>query len=109
MTVSLHGLIFDFKFPDTDFLPPEPSVILILLACLFLSPSLFLCLSFEGKQVFSPPERGDKCTGLSERRGKVRPVTGAGTLAVGNLNLNPDRGRSRAITEFAYGQARERG
>lgn len=61
--------------------------------------SLSLCLSEEDR--YSRREGGDKCTSLCERREKVRPaVTGAGyTLAAGNLNLNPDRGRSRAVTD----------
>lgn len=56
----------DFRFrisrwrlpqPDTNSPPPPRSSVIMLLLV-----SFSLSLSLEGKQVSSPPERGDKCT-----------------------------------------------
>jgi len=95
---GFHGLIFDFEFPNGDF-RYHPRSLSGLLLC--FSPYHFFSSLFLLKENrYSHSKKGDKCMDLSERRGKVRrPVTGAGIFAVGNLNLNPDRGRSRAVTD----------
>jgi hypothetical protein len=75
------------------------------------SLSLSLPLSFPERETGIRSKGVTSVPGLRERRGKVRPATGADTLAAGNLNLNPDRGRSRAVTDpgICIPPARERG
>lgn len=67
--------IFRWQPPRFD-TPSRPGIVCYVFYSVPFPLSLSLCLSLEGKQVSSLPERGDKCTGLSERRRKVRPGRG---------------------------------
>lgn len=119
MARGIDGCSLILNFPMTVFSDPplrHYALFLRLFPSVALSP-----LSLEERQVTrrlplppSPtlhPKGVTSVPGLCERRGKVRPATGTDTLAAGNLNLNPDRGRSRAVTDpgICIPPARERG
>jgi len=112
-TVGLHNLMVDFIFFSGGFRSdtgPRRAPYVISLAFRFLS--LSLSLSLEGRQVSSVFKRGDKCTRSLRMTREGKTCNGReSTLPARNLNLNPVRGRSRAVTDpkICIWPTRERG